>query len=235
MKCWDNIRIWLVAAIFGGVLAVLGNSILYPSVSDRAPSKFVFPTTISLPGWQALASSPLINQTTEKLTKYISGRQYRYSQKDWFLDIEMRYLANTNGDIKGLIKNYKNIPNYTDKIVPILRQQEGIGFYSLFVHSERAYLSACINPRGGSTVTDEQFRNNRIIYDVRLRRLIPWLLGRAELRDMRCLWAHLSIPLKDYSAVENAYQTLEQAWVPWYQWWQYKLVGWVLPTLLSMI
>lgn len=221
MKRWEKIRIWLVAAIFGGVVAVLGNSILYPSVSDRAPSAFVFPTTIPLPEWQALASSPLVNQTTDKLTKYISGSQYRYLQKDLSLDIEMRYLANTNGDIKGLIKTYKTIPTYTDKIVHILRHQEGIGFYSLFVHSERAYLSACINPRGGSTVTDEQFRNNRIIYDVQLSRLLPWLLGKVELRDMRCLWAHLSIPLNNYSA-ENAYQTLEKAWFLWYRWWRLR-------------
>jgi cyanosortase A-associated protein len=44
-------------------------------------------------------------------------------------------------------------------------------------------------------------------------------LGQEGLKDRRCLWAHLSVPLKN-SSPEAAYQVLEKAWFSWYQWWQ---------------
>jgi cyanosortase A-associated protein len=81
--------------------------------------------------------------------------------------------------------------------------------------SKRAYLDACINSRGGSTFTEEQFRANRIQYDVQFNRLLPWLLGQQELRDQRCLWTHLSIPLNQ-SSPESSYHILENAWFSWY-------------------
>ena len=217
MNCWKKIRISLLATTFGGVLFVLGKSILYPSLSDRIQPSLVFPAAVSLPEWQPLASRPLVDQIAES-SEYISGRHYRYIQNGFPLDIEMRYLVKTDGNIRLYINKYTNIPSSPDQPLPILRQQDRIGFYSLFVYQKRAYLSACINPRGGSTVTDYQFRRNRYIYDVRLSRFLPWLLGEADLRDVRCLWAHLSVPLNN-SSPEKAYQVLEKTWISWYNLW----------------
>ncbi len=217
MKGWEKIRISLLAAIFGGVLFVLGKSLLYPTGSQPTLTPFNFPPAVSLPQWQPLASTPLENKTA-KSPKFLSGRRYHYIQNGVPLDIEMRYFVITSGEIESYIKTHTAISSSADKVLPVLRQKEGVGFYSLFAHQGRAYLSACINPRGGSTVTDEQFRRNRYTYDVRSHRFLPWLLGQAELRDMRCLWAHLSVPLNN-SSPEDAYQTLEKAWFSWYQWW----------------
>jgi len=76
-----------------------------------------------------------------------------------------------------------------------------------------AYLNACINSRGGSTFTKEQFNYNRIHRDTQFNRLLAWLLIQQPLRDKRCLWTHLSIPL-NRSSPESAYVILENACFP---------------------
>lgn len=220
-KLMEKIRIALLVAIFGSVFFCLGRVILIPTAGKVKVTSFVFPTAVPLPEWQLKKSYPLTSSMTENLN-YLSGRHYEYVQNGLSLDIEMRYLINTDGDVKSFIQ-YSSMPPSFDRLSPILRQQPGIGFYSLFTDQQRAYLSTCINSRGGSTVTDSQFRQNRYIYDsiydMRFKdRLIPWLQGRVSIRDMRCLWAHLSIPLKN-SSPKDAYKTLETAWFFWYEWW----------------
>jgi cyanosortase A-associated protein len=100
----------------------------------------------------------------------------------------------------------------------IIRHQKETGFYSLSIEKERVYLRACINPRGPSAITYAQFIHNRYTYDLQFARLLPVLLGQESLRDHRCLWTHLSIPVKNAS-FEADYQVLEKVWLSWYQWW----------------
>ncbi len=213
MSCWKNLRMPVLAVTLTGVLLVLGKLILYPAVTKRTVTPFVFPSAVPLPGWQPLPSHPLVAQTT-KPAKYVSGRQYQYIQNDLPLNIEMRYVVDTDGDVKEFIKTYASIPSS-----PVLRQKEEIGFYGLFTYQGKAYLSTCINPYGNSTVTDRQFKQNRNTYDLQLNRLLPWLLGQENFKDERCLWAHLSTPLR-HSSPEPAYQLLESTWFSWYQWWR---------------
>ena len=220
MNRWQLLRILLLATTFGGVLLVLLKSILYPAIGDYPDNKvssFVFPAAVPLAGWQSLESKPLNHQTV-KSSNFVPGRQYRYSQKNITLEIEMRYLVDPNADVNNFIKSYTPISSSAKQVLSVLRRREGIGFYSLFVHQQRAYLSACINFRGGSTVTDRQFWQNRNTRDVFSSRFVSWLLGQSQLRNPGCLWSHLSIPLKN-SSHEEAYQTLEKAWVTWYKWW----------------
>lgn len=210
----EKFRISLLAVIFGSVFCVLGKTILPPTAASIIPS--VFPTTVPLPTWQAQKSHPLAAPTpTAEFPEYISGRQYKYIQNGLPLDIEMRYMVNTPGHIKYYVRSILPSPN---QLTFALRQHQGVGFYYLFAHQQRAYLSTCINSRGGTTVTEAQFQRNRYLYDIQLGRLLPWLLGQQSFQDKRCLWAHLSIPLKN-SASEDSYQTLEKAWFDWYQWW----------------
>lgn len=214
MNYWYKVRILLLTAIFGCGILTLAKTIVNPESSDRPVSSFIFPTAIALPGWQFLQSNSLEKPTFDNL-QYISGRRYRYIQK-MPLDIEMRYLVNTDGDVKKFLNSYTPIRFSSEQLQ--LRQHQKVGFYSLFIYQERAYLSACINSIGGSTVTDRQFRHNRNIYDVPSTRLIFWLLNQVELRDERCLWANLSVPLKQ--STTDSYKTLEKAWFSWYQWWE---------------
>lgn len=213
MLFWRNLRIPFLAFSFSGVMMVLGKSILYPAVSSSVVAPFAFPTTVALPGWQSLPSHPL-RDINAQYPNYLSGRQYQYIQDELNLEIEMRYLVNSVGDIDELPNSHKY-----NSLSPQLRQKKGIGFYEVFTDREKAYLRSCINPYGGSTVNDKQFKQNRNTYDLQSNRLIPWLLGIKKLKDERCLWAYLSIPLKR-SSHEAAYQHLENVWVSWYGWWQ---------------
>ena len=212
-----KVRISFLTGIFGSAFLVLVRILLAPIASNSTVTPFVFPTTVPLPQWQPLESRPLTNPITSS-PKFISGKHYRYTQNDLTLDIEMRYVVET-GDVKEFLKNYSSMPPSASQLELVLLKQSGVGFYSLGADQQRAYLNSCINSRGGSTVTSAQFQRNRYTYDIRLGRLLPWLLGWGTLRDQRCLWARLSIPLKN-SSQTDAYQILEKAWKSWYQWWR---------------
>ncbi|HCF29491.1 MAG TPA: cyanoexosortase A system-associated protein [Cyanobacteria bacterium UBA11049] len=215
MNDWKNIRLSFLAITWFGVLLVLTKSTLFPASSNRTATAFVFPASVPLNNWQSLPSHSL-NPQANKLTNYLSGRQYQYIQNDLSVNVEMRYVVNTVGDVQEYIKQNTNISLSKSKYTQ--RQQGGIGFYNLFTYQGKAYLSTCINPRGGTTVTDRQFKQNRNTYDVQFNRIVPWLLGQKELKDNRCLWTHISTPLKD-TTPDHSYQLLETAFFSWYQWW----------------
>jgi cyanosortase A-associated protein len=52
-----------------------------------------------------------------------------------------------------------------------------------------------------------------------LKVFLAWLLGKASIRDRRCLWTQLSIPVTELEP-KQAYLILEKSWQEWYQWWQ---------------
>jgi cyanosortase A-associated protein len=220
MKNWKPLRISLLAVIFGSVLFVLGRSIVANKVDNYTATPSVFPPEVPLPEWEPVASRPLQVQTkqTNKNPKFLIGRQYQYIRNGRPLELEMRYIVDTDGDIMFFLQNFTSIPP-TAALISNSHQQEGVGFYSLFVYQGKAYLSTCINPRGSTTVTAQQFIHNRISQDLKLERVFPWLVGQEQLRDSRCLWANLSIPLKD-SSPQQAYQTLKTTWFSIYPWWQ---------------
>jgi len=100
-----------------------------------------------------------------------------------------------------------------------LANTQRVGFHGILQQQNRLYLSSCINPRGRTTVTDEQFRYNRNTRDLQFNRILFWLSGRGNIQDKRCLWTQMSVPL-DKRTPENAKKILENAWVSWYEWWQ---------------
>lgn len=219
-----QLRSSLVAITLVGVISVLGKSILTSPKASHIFTPFAFPQTVPLPGWQFLESGALANQVNYPAKPtYIrpAEKYYRYTKNGLSLDIEMRYVVGNPGDVETYIRNHTSIPlpPAGSENSPILHQQTGMGFHWRFTHQDRAYLSACINPHGGSTATVQQFRQSRIASGALFSHLLPVSLGQESFWDERCLWAQLSVPLKN-SLPEYAYQTLEAAWVPWYQWWR---------------
>lgn len=195
----------------------LGKSVIHPGTISPPRNDYTFPESVTLSQWQLSSSEPVTPHATQT-TSYISGnlvagKHYRYRQNKKSLDIEMRYFADTNGNLKDFITSQMG------EFSSGLKQDQDGGFYSLYVNQNKAYLSACINPRGNSTLSTDQFNRNLMIYDTRLERIFPWLLGQAEFRDKRCLWAHLSMPLDD-TAVDDQYSSLEATWFEWYDWWR---------------
>jgi cyanosortase A-associated protein len=208
---WKQFRVPLLALTFSSVLFVLATIVLVPTKDKRTVTTFVFPEKVPLPQWRLSESLPLPKPKKDSITLF-AQRRYRYQKKDLLLDIEMRYL--TDGDVVKLLRDFNFISSSA-----VIRQQQKVGYYGLGVDKQRAYLSACINPQGNSTFTNEQFNHNRYFYALQPQRLLSWLLEQEKLQDRRCLWAHLSVPLKN-SSPEAAYQVLETAWFSWYQWWQ---------------
>lgn len=217
MNTWSRLQTGLFAVLYGGVLLVLSKSLLYPATVQLSQSSFQFPKTVHLSGWQTLPGQPLKNLS--QAASLHSGYAYRYAQPGLALEITMRYLIGTDGDLKTLLNRYQSGTMNLNFSPSSLRERAGIGHYLVYTHQGKAYLSSCINPAGGSTVTGIQFQQNRHAYDLRLDRLLPWLLGQADLQDQRCLWANLTLPLQQLEP-ERAYQILETAWFSWYGWWQ---------------
>lgn len=206
---WQKLRIPFLALMSGGLLLVVAKFLVDPAIGKRTP--YQFPKAVLLPGWQAEANPQ------PKAKSWQQGL-YHFRQKGRTLLVEMRYLTDTNGD-------YKAILNYYTPIKPPAKQtglshyQPATGYYGLFQDQGRAYLSACINPIGESTLTREQFLANLNTYGLQPNRLGAWVLAQADLRDRRCLWTQLSLPINEASP-KSTYQVLETAWVDWYRWWQ---------------
>jgi cyanosortase A-associated protein len=210
MKFWQPLRTSLLILTFGTVLLVFGKSVVSPASKELTETPFVFPSEVPLPGWQ-----PVKSQVVEDT---IPRNLYEYTSANLLLEIEMQYVDHPHVNEK-LFRQYDPRLSSPEKLESVLKQQDQTGFYSLEIAENRAYLRSCINPNSPSAIIYEQFIQNRYTYDLKVSRLLPILLGQEPLRDHRCLWTHLSVPLDDLST-EQAYLILEKAWLSWYQWWQ---------------
>jgi cyanosortase A-associated protein len=220
-------RIMLLIGLFGSSLPVLSNSVLGTSqVINRTPAPFTFPNQVPLPTWTSMGSGTVVPPAPQNGTAVV-GQHYRYSRNQQPLDIEMQYItgsdngngdADGNGDVQRLLQRFTKIPPLSTRTA-IIRQHPETGFYSLFTHQQTAYLSACINPQGISTATEEQFQRNRSTNILQPHQILSWLQGHRPFRDKRCLWVLMTLP-STHSTPEETYPVLETAWVDWYRWWQ---------------
>lgn len=215
MLHWQQMRIPFLAVLLGALLLVLGKTITDPTIGQ--PTPYTFPKKVPLKNWQPLPDAP---EATVTASADAPKRLYRFAQNGKVLEIEMRYLTDTNGNIPDLLKKDLTLPEQPNsRLFAGIPHRDETGFYGLFSHQGRAYLSACINPVGGSTLTRSQFRQNLQTYDLQPQRLRAWLVAKADLRDRRCLLTTLSLPIQQDSLKTTAEQ-LERVWVNWYQWWQ---------------
>jgi cyanosortase A-associated protein len=218
---WEKYRIRILAVIFSSALLITGRIILLPIIDKEKFTAFDFPQQIPLAQWKLNATNPLSKPIYE-VEPLIALTNYQYLpkdiQKEQPLNIDMRYFVGSTShtDVAGLVKGF-----YKTSSPPTQRYREAIGYYGIGIDQQQqtAYLSGCINPRGSSTFSMIQFTKNRYLHDVSPNRLLRTALGQDLLLDKRCLWAHLSIPLKN-SSPETAYKVLENAWIDWYNWWQ---------------
>ena len=213
----DRSRTLLLVTIAIATAFTLAASKVGLGTKSVVADNYTFPESVVLSQWQQVSSQSLQPHAVASKAyitgDFIAGRHYRYRRDNKLLDIEMRYFTNTNGDIKNFITSQTG-----DLSSGLKHYQKGT--YSIYTHEGKAYLSACLNSRGGSTVTGDRFNRNRLLYDARIERVLPWLLGKAELQDKRCLWAHLSTSLEPTAAVDETYLTLETAWFDWHNWWR---------------
>ena len=212
MRVLQRVRIMILAATLGCALFALERTIVAPKslVSRFAP--YTFPQNVPLEGWLSMDSERL-TIPGGRSRRLIDARRYRYKQGSIALEVEVRYFADTDGDVANLIRGEAGEPSSLE-----VGSLPGVGQYAFVMQEGRAGLAACINPRGGSTVTEQQFRQNRDIYERDFSRFGPWLLGLRPLHDRRCLLTFLTIPVERLSR-EEALRILEPAWQAWHAWW----------------
>jgi cyanosortase A-associated protein len=216
----------LLAILCGGAIGILVNSIVSnpTKLTLSEPAAFDFPQNITLPDSSMLSSKQLVAHTF-KNGMVAMGKSYRYQNKPQPIDIEIHYITDgvaNRPTIDGMLETFTAIPSTV--IVPTtMKEQSGVGFYSVFVHQKKAYFGTCINPQGITTVTGDQFHENSdphpLSRGLPVDRFLPWLLGRQTLRDSRCLWTLLSTPI-DAAAPGATMKTLETVGVNWIRWWQ---------------
>lgn len=228
---WRSIRIGLLATTFVGTAFVWVQVAAMPKLDRQAASKTsenILPSSVPIEGWQFLNSEPInLSQESkqkaneEKTGEFKVGRRYHYQQGNLALQADQIY-TQSDGNVSRYL--FVRSPIRTANANMKVKFQPGVGHYGLVAHNGKAYLSACVNPRGTSTVTESQFTQNRYANDLQISRIFPWLLGQESLIDYRCLWTLMSVPFKDESGSftpdEKTAQSLETAWFSWHQWWQ---------------
>ena len=212
MKSWQQARTLLLAGTFGGILFTLLLTLF------KSSSAFRFPSHVPLSGWSLVNQTALNShpQPIDGVVGKVVGQRYQYTATNQTLNIEMRLLPTTDGDLSKLLGSFNAIalpPNQTPT-----HYQPTIGHYGLFSYQDRAYLTACINPRGGTTFTKEQFSDQRNTSMMQFDRILLWLIGKEDLRDWRCLWVNMSTPVQQ-SNPQAAYVILQDTWKDWYSWW----------------
>lgn len=215
----QKLRFGLLAILVAGSLLIFLRSLVDSNIGKPTPA--MFPERLELAEAKLTQSEPLIDTKDFYFKpKYLSGHRYKFLVDNQPIDISLRYGVGTEGDIPIFLKELANIDMNEDDIRQKIVRKAPIGYYAMFTYQNQAYLTACINPRGISTVTKEQFDDNASDRAMDRDVIISWLLGQKDLRDRRCLWTLMSTPLaadKD-SAATN--QKLEKIWISWYEWWK---------------
>jgi cyanosortase A-associated protein len=206
-------RFWytaLLSCLTISVIAILGRSLIDPNWGKLKPISFS--ESIPLPQWTKTNSTAISIESEDEIPQKFSGKRYNYARKSQnSLTLEVFYWNSPSGNMEGFFSSYSQ--NKKDKLntsTMDIRQQSQ-SYYGLYYRQNTAHLTSCINPRGNSTVTNQQFLQNRYTYDQQPNRWLGIALGLKRLRDWKCLWVNLSISsnIKD---VDRNYKILIDAW-----------------------
>jgi cyanosortase A-associated protein len=216
----------LLLLLCGGAIGVLGHAIVNnPQLSSlREPVAFDFPQHVPLPDVRLLSTKPLAAQSLNN-GLVGAGQSYRYDRNSRPIDIEIRYITDgvaNRPTMDAMLPVFTKIP--VAALQPsTMKELPGMGFYSLFTDKKTAYFGTCINPRGITTVTGDQFHANSnpnpLAGGIPFQRFVPWLMGQQTFRDSRCLWTVLSTPI-DQAAPDATMKTLQTVGINWVRWWQ---------------
>lgn len=196
--------LWLLRSTSFILLIILVNfGVGSPIAGANTIADYQFPLALDLPGWELkqthLESLVKVKNTLDENQNSIpfdqplaqrSYRYYNYQKENEFVDINLRCIVNTFGDIKSYYnKVFKDLPPVKESI-----EVEDQGNYHLtFSHQGTDYLTACINVEGQTTVTGIQFVSYFRRGYVNPIKLVDWLWGKRLLQDRRCLWLELSV------------------------------------------
>jgi len=212
----SQLRLRLLRLTCLSVFLALSKLMLDPAAGQHPFAPFSFSQVIPLSGWQLVESQALGDRRSNspRYDQVITGQRYYYqqknsqnNQKNRQLIITVRYVVHTEGNVLQLIKDQEAIMPSTAPI----QVTTSMGVYSRLTVNDQTHVTSCINPRGGNTVTPEQFLHNRYTYDGQIDRLLSWSIGRNDLLDKRCLWVDLTLSAQGQTSDQIA-ADLEQLW-----------------------
>lgn len=213
MIIWKEFRTRILALTFVSAALIAGKVIFIPTPYKPKATVFNFPQSVPLSQWQ-LSKTESLPKPKDLIPELVTQWRYQYTQnsQNLPLNIEMHYLSGLTDASEKMQYIYKILSP------PTLHERKGVGYYGLGVNEKRAFLIACINPQGNTTITAMQSLKNGFYHDVRPDSLMVSLLGQAPLLDKRCMFTHMSVSLEKTSK-ETAYQVLENAFFDWHKWW----------------
>jgi cyanosortase A-associated protein len=213
-KSFEKIRLPLLVAVFGGTIAAWSIGSKTPLLPFPEVAPYTLPAQIPLVGWEPVGYSPLPVPSDRPP---IAAGVYRYRQNGSELVIEVHYLTATKGDVRQFARWYTSLP---ENITGEISRTENIGSQEIFSHGNRLYLSSCIHPAGKTTVTGNEYIQNKLRFGTGIDRLGGWLIGTKTISDRRCLWSLLSLPIDNPSSLDATRQRLQVSWELWYDWWR---------------
>lgn len=223
----SKVRSSFLAAISMGIAAITIYAIADPDAGNRQVADFDFPDEIPLTSWQQLSSESLTRpKKPDENDEFIKSAQgYLYKKDELILDLEMRYLVGTRGNISSLVKESSKLSPTIMKTQKLNKIPE-VGSYLLIRETNSNqktgninYLSSCITSFGHSIADQKEFSD--ILNQVKLtpRLLWGWLWGKNSIRDRRCLWINLTLKSPN-GELEDSHEDLEQVWSELNHWWQ---------------
>lgn len=214
----------LLTITFLLILGTFGKLLVDSETGRKQVKEFNFPSEIPLKNWQPIDSKVIKNETktvTDKpYEQILAEKKYYYQKDDQKLEIKMTYVVGTLGKAKTKIPLQQQYTrNLTpEQISPEWTKKDNLQ-YAILDYQDKSYLISCINSRGGSSVTSDEFRKKRIQYDLKnIPHLFDWLIGGESLLDRRCLWAELSLPLNKNNSSKDNHKLLESTWFNLYDW-----------------
>jgi cyanosortase A-associated protein len=222
--------LWLLRSSGVVLLLILLNFMVgSPVAGANTIADYKLPTSINLPHWQ------LKNTTVQPLVSTVAGedgenhdqggqtpiqgnsdfpldqRSYLYQRGKHSLILNLRYVINTLGDVKSYYSTvFEGLPQIDDAI----EIKEADNYRLEFSNVDRQYVTACLNVKGKTMVSEAQFVTDFRQDYAKPLKLLDWLLGKRLLQDRRCLWIELSTPKLSvsYSEMIETWQFLIDYW-----------------------
>ena len=112
------------------------------------------------------------------------------------------------------------LPENLDRLPQPLLQPTGSGDLAQLLYNDRLHQASCLLPTGELAFSYQAQNNLRNYHATQPLTVLRWILGFGDLRDWRCIWLSLSIPVNATIDQATAQEVLQQFWSSWIPLWR---------------